>query len=190
MAAVETVQESSGVSSSLTEQFQRFDNFIFDCDGVLWNANVPIEGSIATVKRLREMGKKTKFVTNNSIKSRESYLKKFEALGLPVAKEDIVTTSWTAVHYLTSNHPTVKKVYVIGESGIHDELREANLIPVLHSDVVRASQQRDSNRHETHQFVSELDPQIGAVICGFDYEFSLAKTRYACHCIRYNKGSS
>ena len=58
------------------------DTFIFDCDGVLWRGSELIPGISETLSRLRQLGKRIVFVTNNSTKSRREYLKKFRTLGL------------------------------------------------------------------------------------------------------------
>ena len=60
------------------------NTFIFDCDGVIWKGDCLIEGIEETLDMLRSMGKRLIFVTNNSTKSRKSYAKKFESLGLKV----------------------------------------------------------------------------------------------------------
>jgi phosphoglycolate phosphatase len=46
-----------------------------------------INGASETITKLRAMGKKLFFVTNNSTKSRKGYLKKFLSLGLNVKPE-------------------------------------------------------------------------------------------------------
>lgn len=63
---------------------QATNTFIFDCDGVIWKGDCLIEGIEETLDMLRSMGKRLVFVTNNSTKSRKSYAKKFESLGLSV----------------------------------------------------------------------------------------------------------
>jgi ribonucleotide monophosphatase NagD (HAD superfamily) len=63
------------------------------------------------------------FVTNNSTKSRAGYTSKFKSLGLNVTAEEIFSSSFAAAAYLEStNFPKDKKVYVVGEVGIQQEL--------------------------------------------------------------------
>lgn len=72
---------------------------------------------------LRKAGKKLIFVTNNSTKSRKGYQGKFTNLGLTIAPEEIYSSSFAAAAYLdATNFPKDKKVYVVGEVGIQEEL--------------------------------------------------------------------
>jgi phosphoglycolate phosphatase len=99
------------------------EGFIFDCDGVLWKGDTLIEGVPETIEMLRRMGKKIIFVTNNSTKSRKAYQSKFSSMGLKAQLEEIYSSSFAAAAYLDANKlPKDKKVYVVGEAGIPDEL--------------------------------------------------------------------
>lgn len=50
--------------------------------GVLWEGTNMFSGVPEAMKLLREKGKRVFFVTNNSTKSRSSFLKKFEGFGI------------------------------------------------------------------------------------------------------------
>eukprot|EP01031_Cornospumella_fuschlensis_P039903 gene39903-48590_t len=81
----------------------QMDVFIFDCDGVIWKGDSLIPGVEKTLTKLRALGKKIFFVTNNSTKSRKGYLKKFEELGLLVDQDEILSSSFAAAAYLQQN---------------------------------------------------------------------------------------
>ena len=68
-------------------------------------------------------------MTNNSTKSRKGYKGKFTSLGLDVEPEEIFSSSFAAAAYLeqTKFKESGKKVYIVGEVGIQEEL---NLIGV------------------------------------------------------------
>jgi phosphoglycolate phosphatase len=99
------------------------EGFVFDCDGVLWKGDTLLEGVAETLEMLRSMGKKIIFVTNNSTKSRKGYQAKFSSLGLTVAPEEIYSSSFAAAAYLEAiGFSKEKKVYVVGEVGVTEEL--------------------------------------------------------------------
>lgn len=160
------------------------DVFIFDCDGVIWRGDSVIEGIPETLDKLRALGKKMYFVTNNSTKSRKGYKKKFDSLGLDVPAEEIFSSSFAAAAYLeqTNFKQTGKKVYVVGEIGIQEEL---DLIGVTHfGGPEDAGKQPDMGPG----CALPHDPDVGAVIVGFDRNINYYKIQYAQLCINENPG--
>lgn len=60
---------------SANRLIQDVENFLFDCDGVIWNrSNVAIPGSVQLINKLKQIGKKCFFVTNNSTKTRANVI--------------------------------------------------------------------------------------------------------------------
>lgn len=145
-----------------------------------------IDGIPETLDKLRKAGKKMFFVTNNSTKSRAGYKKKFDGLGLTeVAPEEIFSSSFAAAAYLEqTKFPTdgSKKVYVIGEVGIGEEL---DLIGIPHlggpADTGKAPDMGPGGK-------MEVDEDVGAVIVGFDRNVNYYKIQYAQLCI--NEGGA
>ena len=50
----------------------KYDYFLFDCDGVLWSGNTEIKDSFLALNKLNSLGKKVFLITNNSTRLRES----------------------------------------------------------------------------------------------------------------------
>ena len=69
------------------------------------------------------------FVTNNSTLSRANYVKKFQKLGIEATEKDIFSSAFATAVYLRNilDFPKDKRVYVIGESGIVDELKAVGI---------------------------------------------------------------
>lgn len=161
----------------------KVDCFIFDCDGVIWRGDSVIEGVPETLDYLRSLGKQLVFVTNNSTKSRAGYLKKFSSLGLNVSAEEIYSSSYAAAAYLESiSFPENKKVYIVGEVGIEQEL---DLKGINYIGGTADAEKRIELSPGT--FV-EHDPDVAAVIVGFDRNINYYKIQYATLCIRENPG--
>jgi len=157
------------------------DCFIFDCDGVIWKGDKLIDGVPETLDMLRDMGKKLVFVTNNSTKSRAGYLNKFTSLGLSISSEEIYSSSFAAAAYLKSINFD-KKVYVIGETGICEELDLAGI------KWTGGPEDRGKEIELKSGFFLEHDHEVGAVVVGFDRHINYHKIQMATLCIRENPG--
>lgn len=157
--------------------------FILDCDGVVWRGDSLIDRVPETIEFLRSQGKKVYFVTNNSTKSRAGYLKKFTKLGLDAQAEEIFSSSFAAAAYLeqTDFKSTGKKVYVIGEVGIPQEL---DLIGVPYIGGPADSEKQPDMGPGGRL---EHDHDVGAVIVGFDRFINYFKIQYAQLCINENE---
>jgi phosphoglycolate phosphatase len=154
--------------------------FLFDCDGVIWLGDKLIAGVPETLDYLRSIGKRCFFVTNNSTKSRAGYVKKFTSLGLKISPEEIFSSSFAAAAYLESKNfkATGKKVYIIGEVGIEEEL---DLLGIPH---IGGPADKDKQPRMGPGDKLEVDPKVGAVVVGFDRYFNYYKAQYANVCIR------
>lgn len=60
----------------------RYDNFLLDCDGVIWEGDLVLPGIKITLDYLKLIGKNILFVTNNATKSRSKNKFKFDKLNL------------------------------------------------------------------------------------------------------------
>jgi phosphoglycolate/pyridoxal phosphate phosphatase family enzyme len=160
------------------------DVFIFDCDGVIWRGDSLIDGIPETLARLRAAGKRMFFVTNNSTKSRAGYKKKFDSLGLDIPAEEIFSSSFAAAAYLeqTKFKDSGKKVYIIGEVGICDELDLIDVPWIGGPDDTGKQPDMGSGGKLEH------DKDVGAVIVGFDRHVNYYKIQSAQLCINENPG--
>eukprot|EP00747_Dinoflagellata_sp_TGD_P179929 gnl/TRDRNA2_/TRDRNA2_31554_c0_seq1.p1 gnl/TRDRNA2_/TRDRNA2_31554_c0~~gnl/TRDRNA2_/TRDRNA2_31554_c0_seq1.p1 ORF type:complete len:325 (-),score=52.07 gnl/TRDRNA2_/TRDRNA2_31554_c0_seq1:248-1222(-) len=160
------------------------DIFIFDCDGVIWRGDSVIDGVPAVLDRLRSAGKRIFFVTNNSTKSRKGFKGKFDALKLDVNADEIFSSSFAAAAYLeqTNFGAKGKKVYVIGEKGIGEEL---DLIGVSW---FGCEADADKKPNMGLGGKVEVDHEVGAVIVGLDRNINYYKIQYAQLCINEIQG--
>lgn len=159
------------------------DAFLFDCDGVIWKGDALIDGVPETLEALRSMGKKLVFVTNNSTKSRRQYAKKFNSLGISVNEDEIFSSSFAAAMYLKiKSFPKDKKVYVIGEEGISEELKLAGFTSLGGPEDGKKAVQLRPN------FLFDHDKSVGAVVVGLDQYINYYKLQYGTLCIRENPG--
>lgn len=168
---------------NVTDLFDSVDAFLFDCDGVIWKGDKLIDGVPQTLEMLRSKGKKLVFVTNNSTKSRRQYAKKFQSLGIEVSEDEIFSSSFAAAMFLKVNDfPREKKVYVVGEEGILEELELAGYTGIGGPEDGKKIVQLKPN------CLFEHDKDVGAVVVGLDQYINYYKLQYATLCIRENPG--
>ena len=112
----------------------KFDTFLFDCDGVLWEGTDAIYGSTDAIKHLLSLNKQLIFVTNNSSKSRKQYASKFVQLGFPPVDPKNITTSGSSAAFhaaklMGKNHWNDGKsvVFYIGLEALGEELNAVGL---------------------------------------------------------------
>jgi phosphoglycolate/pyridoxal phosphate phosphatase family enzyme len=168
----------SRASSSVAEKLvDKVDAFVFDCDGVIWKGETALPGARETLKELRRLGKKVFFITNNATRSRLGNKEKFDRLDIDVDVREVLCSSYAAALYLRSiNFPdSRKKVYVIGGSGIGEEL---DLIGVRH-----IGGPDDAGKEIIQGEDIKIDHNVGAVVVGFDPKINYYKLQYAQLCL-------
>jgi phosphoglycolate/pyridoxal phosphate phosphatase family enzyme len=171
----------------LAHPTEKYDAFLFDCDGVLWRGAELLPGSARTLALLRARGKRVFFVTNNSSKSRAEYVNKFTKLSIPVDVSEIIPSSWAAAEYLRVERPDVKKAFVIGCQGLVDELALVGIDAICGADKEYATRIYAT---EADFLAVDADPDVGAVVCGWDLTFNYAKLCLASLHLQKNPGAA
>ena len=98
--------------------------YLFDMDGTLYLGDRLYDFTRELLDTLKSTGRKYLFMTNNSSKSVEDYVKKLRKLGIEADREDFMTSSQATAHYLHRHHEG-KKLYVCGTESLKAELRRA-----------------------------------------------------------------
>lgn len=150
-------------------------NVLFDCDGVIWNGETAVTGAPEVVSLLKQRGKRVFFVTNNCTRPRENYVQKFSRLGFTdVAEEEIFSSAYCSAAYLRDVARLQGKVYVIGCGGVMKELRDAG-VPVA---------EEEDAEPGASIYNCPLDPDVKAVLVGYDENFTFMKLAKACCYLR------
>ena len=97
--------------------------FLFDMDGTLYLGNRLYDFTIDLLAAIRNNGAKYLFMTNNSSKSVQDYIKKLAKLGIASDEEDFITSSQATAYYLLKHHAG-KTLYVCGTESLKEELRK------------------------------------------------------------------
>ena len=96
--------------------------YLFDMDGTLYLGDRLFTFTKELLETLKNKGKKYLFMTNNSSKSVEDYVKKLEKLGISATREDFMTSSQATAYYLHIHHEG-QRLYVCGTESLKAELR-------------------------------------------------------------------
>jgi len=100
--------------------------FFFDLDGVLsvGKENPRYLGGRDVVKRLKEGGRKTFVLTNDSTQTRGEVRENLAKVGFSFEVEEVLTSSYLTAQYLTDEFGKAR-FYLIGEDGLRRELEAA-----------------------------------------------------------------
>lgn len=132
--------------------------FLLDMDGTIYIEQTLIPGAKEFLDALLKQKKRYVFLTNNSSKGTEAYLKKLHALGITADESNIFTSGMaTALYIIENNLP--KNLYVVGTNSFKKQLEEYGLNVVENIDSAKL------------------------VIVGFDTELTYEKLTDACELI-------
>ncbi|KAK0077797.1 hypothetical protein PV325_003441 [Microctonus aethiopoides] len=138
-----------------------------DCDGVLWLNSMPINGAFDTLKMFQLLNKKIYFVSNNTSRSVEAYVNKFQKMGFETTSDQIIIPTLAIVWYLKKIEFTGKAL-VIGTQSFIKTLKENGIEVITGPNVVEESETT------VYKMLSNL-PEVDAVIMDFDINLNLIK---------------
>lgn len=131
--------------------------FLFDMDGTVYLGDNLFDGVPELLDRIEKDGGKYVFITNNSSKSVNDYVKKMHRLGLEkVTEENFFTSAQAAVILMKEKHAD-DLIYFQGTKSFEKECVDNGL-----------------------NITTEFSQEIGAVLVGFDPEFTGEKVITTC----------
>ncbi|MFQ3275446.1 MAG: HAD superfamily hydrolase (TIGR01450 family) [Candidatus Nanohaloarchaea archaeon] len=156
-------------------EIDEYKYFFFDLDKTLWNWDEDIIGAVDLIDSLREADKKVYFHTDNTLLSREAYARKLNEMNIPAEKEDILTAGYVAGEYLNQNNET--SAYVVGESGLIEELDEKDIDVKEKSDTVIVGFDRQFSYRKVENAMNILQNGGEAIICSTEKTFRTTKKK-------------
>lgn len=136
-----------------------YNAYIFDLDGTVYLGDALLPTAATTITTLRELGRRTVFLSNNPTRGREEYADRLTRLGLPTPAADVVNSSLVMVNFLRRHLPGAR-LFVVGEVSLCDELSAAGFT------------------------LTENAAETDAVIASFDRTFTYHKLQVAFDAIR------
>lgn len=137
------------------------DLFLFDLDGTLYLGEQVFPFTVPLLNLIKLAGKRYMFMTNNSSKSALDYVKKMAKMGIPVSKQDFITSAFATAHYLLKNYKN-ETFYVLGTESLKNEFRSFGL-----------------------NLTDNLS-EVTALVIGFDTELTFKKLEDACKLLLNN----
>lgn len=132
------------------ERIKNVKLYLFDMDGTLYLGNQLFDFTKELLSEIRKSGGKYMFMTNNSSKSVEDYIKKLNNLGIEAEYDDFITSSQATGYYLDKHHKNAC-LYVCGTESLKEELRKAGF-----------------------KITDNLD-EVECIVMGFDTELTFKK---------------
>jgi len=155
-----TIKALSTSSSGVPEQL--YKGYVFDLDGTIYLGDELLPGARRLVLKLRELGKRVVFLSNNPTKDPEMYAEKLTNLGIETPASDIVNTVVSMTRWLSQNHPDAV-IFPIAEEPLKRALRKAGIR------------------------MSEKAEEIDLVVASYDRTFDYRKLQIAFDAIWYYK---
>lgn len=113
-------------NSKLSKDLPLPEALLFDLDGTLYRGNEPIPGADRLIANAHNRGIPCLYVTNNSTRTPLEVADHLAVMGIPAKEEEIVTSASAAAYYVQSRYPGAD-TYVIGERGLREALKAADL---------------------------------------------------------------
>jgi len=156
------------------------ENFLFDCDGVLYRGTDAMPCASQTIQQLISRGKKVFFVTNNAASTRMELKTKLEKVlnCRGILKEDMmIGSAYVAGQYLKScklkkDSDIKTRVHVIGTAGLCSELQSAGFDISGGQDPVDTPSGMSRDELAAYQFP---EGEIDALVIGLDSDFNYRK---------------
>ena len=100
--------------------------FLLDMDGTFYLGNQLLDGSLLFLDKLRTTGRQALFLTNNSSKSAEVYIRKLQAMGVRDPFLRVLTSGQAAGRYALETFPG-KSAFVLGTEMLCGELQSIGI---------------------------------------------------------------
>jgi len=146
---------------------------IFDLDGVVYRGLDPVPGAARLINSLHDRKLLVRYATNNSMASREAYVERLGAMGMPASVREIVTSTSATVGYLLHHLPKARRILAIGSPAMIEELRDAGLRVTPVADLA-------SDDYQGGSLATTLD----AVVVGLDQAYDYRRIAVAATAVR------
>jgi HAD superfamily hydrolase (TIGR01450 family) len=100
-------------------------HIVLDMDGTIYLGKKLFPQTRPFLSALARMGIGHSYVTNNCSRSRAEYVHHLHEIGIETPPEAIWTSAHATIHYISSELPTAKRLFVHGTPGLKEDFRLA-----------------------------------------------------------------
>lgn len=150
--------------------------FALDMDGTVYLGDRWIDGAQRFLEAIENTGRDYVFLTNNSSRDPETYVKKLHRMGLDAGPEKIITSGDATIHLLNSKYPG-KKVYLLGNDLLKKQFASAGVI-LVNEEIEGIYREKGNIRDEIDNGCVEM------VVTAFDTTLDYLKMSVVCDLVR------
>ncbi len=125
-------------------------------DGTIYLGDKLFDDTVLFLDRIKEIGGRYIFLTNNSSKSTEKYIQKLARLGIKSSEDDFFTATDATIWYISKNYPNTK-FYCMGTQSFVSQLVDSGI-----------------------DVVTDLENGIGGIVISNDTELTFKKLDDIC----------
>jgi len=148
-------------SDNLQGRLQKIRHLALDLDGTLYLGGTLFGFTPGFLQSLKQMGIGYTFFTNNSSKSDRQYVAKLKEMGIEADLDSIYSSTHATIDYLRSDFTDANRLFVLGTSGLQDQIAEAGYT------------------------ISDAEPEV--VVIGFDTDLKYDRLTQAAYWIQQGK---
>jgi NagD protein len=109
----------------LLKRLRKIRHVALDMDGTIYTDNTLFPATLPFLRLLKSLDISHTFLTNNPSRSVAGYLAHLRDLGIHATATQLYTSTQATIDYLKKNFPRVRRLFVLGTSGLCDELETA-----------------------------------------------------------------
>jgi HAD superfamily hydrolase (TIGR01450 family) len=110
---------------AILERLRKIRHVALDMDGTIYTDKTLFPATIPFLHLLKDLNIGHTFLTNNPSRSVAEYLAHLRDMGIEATAGQLYTSAQATVDYLKKNFPQLRRLFVLGTSGLCDELKNA-----------------------------------------------------------------
>jgi len=130
---VKIEQMTKSTFESDTKRFAAIRHVVLDMDGTIYCGNEMFPYTLNFLRGLTEREIGYSFLTNNSSKSIDDYLKHLQKMNIPAQREQLYTSGLSTIDFLRDAYPHQRRIFLLGTQSLRAEF-ERNGFTIIEID--------------------------------------------------------